>query len=281
MRDGALYGTLVGAVVFVLLLIVMPGWIAPFIFAVLATALAMMFFLWSATEGFTRFSDDAAKRIAQRRARGLKGRGSHLGAGDPGGTDPAMPDPDGEPHGESAREAAKAFDRADAREDGDAGHAGAGDPGGVDPGIPVPDSAGDAPSAREAAEAFENNADAVAAGEELETRREAGDDAGTDGTSSDEGTKPELFDAPQEGSGDDLKAIRGVGPKLEAMLHDLGVWHYSQIASWGPQEVSWVDRHLEGFNGRIQRDDWVTQARTLSDGGEAGSSERVDRGDAD
>ncbi|MDR9426934.1 MAG: NADH-quinone oxidoreductase subunit E [Salibaculum sp.] len=74
---------------------------------------------------------------------------------------------------------------------------------------------------------------------------------------------PETLDAPRGGSADDLKKITGVGPKLEATLNDLGFWHYDQIAAWGPAEIAWVDARLR-FKGRIERDDWVTQARRLA-----------------
>ena len=80
------------------------------------------------------------------------------------------------------------------------------------------------------------------------------------------GGKPALMDAPRDGGADDLKRISGVGPKLEGMLNDLGVWHFDQIAAWGPREIAWVDDNLDGFNGRIERDDWVSQARALADG---------------
>ncbi|MEM0942863.1 MAG: hypothetical protein AAGI70_02850, partial [Pseudomonadota bacterium] len=59
------------------------------------------------------------------------------------------------------------------------------------------------------------------------------------------------------------KEIKGIGPKLEEMLHGLGVYHFDQIASWTPREIAWVDHHLEGFKGRIERDDWVAQAKDL------------------
>ncbi|WP_432255948.1 hypothetical protein [Limimaricola sp. AA108-03] len=75
--------------------------------------------------------------------------------------------------------------------------------------------------------------------------------------------KPELLDAPQ-GQPDDLKQLRGVGPRLEEQLNRLGVWHLRQIASWGEGEAAWIDDHLEGFKGRIQRDDWIGQARELT-----------------
>ena len=87
------------------------------------------------------------------------------------------------------------------------------------------------------------------------------------------GVKPALLTEAQ-GAADDLKKIKGVGPKLETMLHAMGVFHYWQIASWGPDEVAWVDENLEGFKGRVSRDDWVAQAKILADGGETEFSAR-------
>ena len=78
--------------------------------------------------------------------------------------------------------------------------------------------------------------------------------------------KPELLQTPRSGTGDDLKLIWGVGPKLEAMLHEMGVWHFDQIASWGPAELRWVDERLGSFKGRASRDDWIEQARKLATG---------------
>jgi NADH-quinone oxidoreductase subunit E len=62
---------------------------------------------------------------------------------------------------------------------------------------------------------------------------------------------------------DDLKAISGIGPKLEKVLNDLGVWTYAQIAAWAPEEIAWVDDYLS-FKGRIGRDDWIGQAGKLA-----------------
>jgi NADH-quinone oxidoreductase subunit E len=61
---------------------------------------------------------------------------------------------------------------------------------------------------------------------------------------------------------DDLKAISGIGPKLEKVLNDLGVWSYAQVACWGKEEVAWVDDYLS-FSGRIGRDKWIEQAAAL------------------
>jgi predicted flap endonuclease-1-like 5' DNA nuclease len=93
------------------------------------------------------------------------------------------------------------------------------------------------------------------------------------------GTKPETLAAPREGGPDDLKRIKGVGPKLEEMLHGLGFYHFDQIANWTPEEIAWVDSNLEGFNGRATRDDWVGQAKLLAGGGETDFSKRVDDGE--
>ncbi|WP_255561759.1 NADH-ubiquinone dehydrogenase [Pseudohoeflea coraliihabitans] len=62
---------------------------------------------------------------------------------------------------------------------------------------------------------------------------------------------------------DDLKAISGIGPKLEQVLNGLGVWTYAQIADWTPSEIAWVDDYLQ-FKGRIGRDDWISQAANLA-----------------
>ena len=74
--------------------------------------------------------------------------------------------------------------------------------------------------------------------------------------------KPDLLDAP-EGAADDLKKIGGVGPKLEEKLNEVGIYHFRQIAAFTPENVAWVDDHLN-FKGRIERDDWVGQAKQLA-----------------
>jgi large subunit ribosomal protein L21 len=61
------------------------------------------------------------------------------------------------------------------------------------------------------------------------------------------------------GVADDLKRISGVGPKLEGTLHEIGVFHFDQISTWGPAEIAYMDDRLS-FKGRIERDDWIAQA---------------------
>ena len=93
------------------------------------------------------------------------------------------------------------------------------------------------------------------------------------------GTKPEALSAAREGGADDLKRIRGIGPKLEILCNDLGFYHFDQIAGWSADEVAWVDSNLKGFKGRVTRDNWVEQAKLLASGGETEFSKRVDGGD--
>jgi NADH-quinone oxidoreductase subunit E len=65
---------------------------------------------------------------------------------------------------------------------------------------------------------------------------------------------------------DDLKLISGVGPKIEGILHGLGIYTFAQVASWAASEVAWVDDYLN-FKGRITRDNWIAQADALAAGG--------------
>jgi predicted flap endonuclease-1-like 5' DNA nuclease len=65
---------------------------------------------------------------------------------------------------------------------------------------------------------------------------------------------------------DDLKKLKGVGPKLEKLLNELGVYNFKQIADWQKKDVDWVNAKLS-FSGRIEREDWISQARTLAEDG--------------
>jgi predicted flap endonuclease-1-like 5' DNA nuclease len=72
---------------------------------------------------------------------------------------------------------------------------------------------------------------------------------------------PPLLDAP--GMPDDLKLIVGVGPVIERMLYQSGIASYRQIARLSEHEIDAIEARLAEFPGRIRRDGWVTQARTL------------------
>ena len=75
-----------------------------------------------------------------------------------------------------------------------------------------------------------------------------------------------VLNEPRGGMPDDLKWISGVGPKLEETLNGLGVFHFEQIAAWTQREIDWVDDYLK-FSGRIERDNWIEQAKALAKGG--------------
>lgn len=74
------------------------------------------------------------------------------------------------------------------------------------------------------------------------------------------GARPaNLLTEAREGGADDLKKISGVGPKLEGLLHENGVFHFDQISAWSAEEVAYMDDQLS-FKGRIDRDNWIEQA---------------------
>ncbi|PWJ19369.1 50S ribosomal protein L21 [Jannaschia seohaensis] len=78
------------------------------------------------------------------------------------------------------------------------------------------------------------------------------------------GTRPtNLLEAARGGKADDLKKISGVGPKLEGLLHENGVFHFDQIAAWGDEEIAYMDDKLS-FKGRIARDGWIDQAKQFA-----------------
>ena len=94
-------------------------------------------------------------------------------------------------------------------------------------------------------------------------------------------SRPRSLTAPRGGKADDLKQIKGIGPKLEALLNEHGIYHFDQIAGWGPDEVAWMDENLKGFKGRVSRDGWVDQARILAGGGQTDFSARTRKEDED
>ena len=71
-------------------------------------------------------------------------------------------------------------------------------------------------------------------------------------------------------SGDDLTRIKGLGPKIAAILQAEGISTYAQIAAWDDAEIERIDALLGRFQGRIRRDSWVDQAKLLSAGDETG-----------
>ena len=78
-----------------------------------------------------------------------------------------------------------------------------------------------------------------------------------------EGTRPSNLLEEPRGEADDLTKISGIGPGLSKKLNENGVFHFWQIAEWGPAEVTFMDDQLS-FKGRIERDNWIEQAGQLA-----------------
>lgn len=66
------------------------------------------------------------------------------------------------------------------------------------------------------------------------------------------------------GEPDNLRLIKGVGPKLNILLNSLGITRFDQIAEWKEAEIIEVDQYLDTFSGRITRDAWIDQAKFLA-----------------
>ena len=90
------------------------------------------------------------------------------------------------------------------------------------------------------------------------------------------GARPQGIAAP-EGNADDLKLIKGVGPKNEKISNALGIYHFRQIANWTPEEAIWVGHHM-AFPGRIEREHWIPQAKLLASGGDTDHSAGIKSG---
>ena len=71
-------------------------------------------------------------------------------------------------------------------------------------------------------------------------------------------------DGPTDGEPDDLKKIKGIGPKFEGDLNSKGIYYYRQIAAWKAADIAMVEGVIDSFAGRIERDEWVKQAAELA-----------------
>lgn len=102
------------------------------------------------------------------------------------------------------------------------------------------------------------SADAESAHDHSETHHSEGSDSG-ESLPSFVGSEP-LADL--KAHPDDLQLISGVGPHLEGLLNQNGIFTFRQIARLTDQGLTDLDDQL-GFKGRIERDEWVRQAATL------------------
>lgn len=91
-----------------------------------------------------------------------------------------------------------------------------------------------------------------------------------------EADRPELLDSPLRGKPDALTAISGIGNAIEAKLHEIGIFHYAQIAQWNLDQAVWIERNI-GFSGRVTREDWVGQAGKMAEAVSASATKRTAR----
>ena len=76
--------------------------------------------------------------------------------------------------------------------------------------------------------------------------------------------RPRLLKMARKAGADDLGQIKGIGPKLQALLNAAGIFHFDQISKWTAENVAWADTHFPGFKGCASRDAWPEQAEALS-----------------
>jgi len=80
-------------------------------------------------------------------------------------------------------------------------------------------------------------------------------------------SKPKVLytDGPTDGAPDDLKKIKGIGPKFEKELNGNGVYYFKQIGAWKAADVKVVEEKIKSLaSGRVKRDDWVKQGKALA-----------------
>jgi NADH-quinone oxidoreductase subunit E len=128
-----------------------------------------------------------------------------------------------------------------------------------------PPAGGGAPAAKEPSP---KDAEALAAAEEAEISgklAKLAKDATPEQKANAVGTRPAGLAAPRQANADKLQRIKGIGPVNAQKLNALGIFHYDQIAGWGRPEIRWVGTYLS-FPGRIDRENWVSQASRLATG---------------
>jgi len=65
---------------------------------------------------------------------------------------------------------------------------------------------------------------------------------------------------------DDLKKISGVGPVYEEKLNSLGIYTFEQVSKLTPESIQAIEELTKYFPGRIEREDWMSQAKKLMEG---------------
>jgi len=77
-----------------------------------------------------------------------------------------------------------------------------------------------------------------------------------------ENSKPDCLKEAKDGKKDDLTIIKGIGPKLEEKLNNIGIFHFHQIASWSEDNVKWLYENAD-FPNSANKKSWIAQAKDL------------------
>jgi len=92
------------------------------------------------------------------------------------------------------------------------------------------------------------------------------------------GIEPTLLKEARKGEKDNLQLIKGVGKVLEKVLNDTGIFHFDQIANLSKEEATWLDKSV-AFPGRIEREQWISQAKNLAENKTTEFAKRVEKGE--
>ncbi len=76
------------------------------------------------------------------------------------------------------------------------------------------------------------------------------------------GKKPRTLKSARNRKADALTSVAGIGKAIEDKLNSIGVFHFSQLASWSQEEAVWIGNEI-GFPGRVERENWIKQASNL------------------
>jgi NADH-quinone oxidoreductase subunit E len=97
----------------------------------------------------------------------------------------------------------------------------------------------------------------------LKTNAKGAKSSATDSSTGIAPKQPRLLKVARKAGADDLGLIKGIGPKLKALLNAAGIFHFDQISKWTAENVAWADAHFPGFKGCASRDAWPEQADAL------------------
>ena len=100
--------------------------------------------------------------------------------------------------------------------------------------------------------------------EEAEAEVETQDESATE-LDSDEDEDEDSVNEPVNGARDRLQAIKGIGPAIEKTLNEMGIFRFQQIADMSEYDIDRIAKRLKGLRSRIYREDWIGQARDISD----------------